>query len=297
MCDVGVPPEGEEPIAQRALFDEEKDHQDKDHDGSQDRLQHGGEVAQERRALGLHRHGRRRGRRGRRVRLPRGGDVLDRVLEFPEHAPRARMPHLGHLLLEIGRVGWQLRGEGGELRLDGPPHDAEEARGQYHDQDGGQRAMQPPVPEGGHERGQQKGQEQREGHGDEHRFGPIQQGQGDAHPDQAMQKRWCGDFVRDHAVVPRARMALGGGGRLGCRTPDESKLHASPTTCAAGVACPPHETILERHFHRNAVESSMKALPSPASHGHTPPSYFRGTLLLDSGVLCSKHSPRSTTPF
>ena len=187
--DVGVPPEGEEPIAQCALFDEQKDHQDEHHEGGQDRLQHGGEVPQERWALGLHRHGRRRGRRGRRARLPRGGDVLDGVLEFPEHAPRARLPHLGDLLLEIARVGRQLRREGGELRLDGPPDGPEEARGQHHDQDGGQRAVQPPVPEGGHDRGQQKGQEQRECHGDEHGFGPIQQGQGHAHTDQDVQKR------------------------------------------------------------------------------------------------------------
>ena len=190
------PPKVRKPIAQGALFDEQKDHQDEHHDGGEDRLQHGGEVPQERRALGLHRHGRRRGRRGRRGRLPCGGDVLDGVLEFPEHAPRPRVPHLGDLLLEIARVGRELRREGGELRLDGPSDGPEEARGQYHDEDGGQHAAQPPMPEGGDHRGQQKGQEQREGHGDEHGFGPIQQGQGHAETDEHVQKWLRGDFFR-----------------------------------------------------------------------------------------------------
>ena len=60
----------------------------------------------------------------RRPRLPRGGDILDDVLDFPEDALGARVPHLGDLLLEIARVGGELGREGGELHLDGPPDGA-----------------------------------------------------------------------------------------------------------------------------------------------------------------------------
>ena len=145
-----------------------------------------------------------------RGRLSCGGDVLDSVLEFPEHASRARVPHLSDLLLEIARVGRQLCREGGELRLDGPPDGAQDACGQPHDQDGGQRAVQSPVPEGGDERGQQKRQEQCEGDGNEHRFGPIQEGQGHAHADQGIEKRRCRNVVRFRSLVPRMRMPAWG---------------------------------------------------------------------------------------
>ena len=102
-------------------------------------------------------------------------DLLEGLLDLLDDATPAQPAQVSDLVLEILRVLGQLIGEGAELPRHHPANAAQDEERHDHDQDHRRCPGEASALEQTDDWVQQKRQEDRQGHRDEHHAGPIEQ--------------------------------------------------------------------------------------------------------------------------